>query len=123
MKNLNFQPSWKQLSSSPDTLEKWTVLNYCGIDDDRAFSNCLDLRGAIGKVYRDPDGQFTWIWERSGGGWTTQFIDPTDFLKRHKLSKGIPSGDLARRWFRRWGWLPRSEQPQPEPTANTRTII
>lgn len=86
--------SWKQLASQPETLEKRAILAALDIDPPlEGVSNVcrlpsgVELRlGESGHLIVYSDGE-------------AFFEVPKVMLKRRQMSKGTPSGDLARWWM------------------------
>jgi hypothetical protein len=92
-------PSWKQLAAIPESLTKRAVLHALGVEPPPAgISDCCNLGGFTLRA-----GESGLIVEESI---TTYFFDAPQALKRFALSKGTPSGDLARWWLRAKNLLP-----------------
>lgn len=97
------EPSWRQLATIPETVEKRSILRALaitpppnGISDTCVFSGCLSFRQSeAGLIIEDNSG--------------TYFSDAKTALRQHHLSKGTPSGDLARWWLTAKGYLPPSQ--------------
>jgi hypothetical protein len=92
-------PSWKQLAAIPESITKQAVLHAVGIEPP-----------AKGIADRCEFGAFTFyvgeaglIVERDG---LALYMDGKEALRQFKLSKGTPSGDLARWWLQAKGFLP-----------------
>jgi hypothetical protein len=92
-------PSWRQLASIPESHTKAAVLHALAIEPPpEGISRYLDLgdiqleHGAAGLICTDPKlGSY--------------YSGPQEALRRYHLSKGTPSGDLARRWMAARGLL------------------
>lgn len=92
-------PSWKQLAAIPESLTKQAVLHAVGIEPP-----------AKGIADRCEFGTFTFyvgeaglIVESSGA---VRYLNALEALREFKLSRGTPSGDLARWWLQAKGFLP-----------------
>lgn len=92
-------PSWKQLAAIPESITKQAVLHAVGIEPP-----------AKGIADRCEFGAFTFyvgeaglIVEHDG---LALYMDGKEALREFKLSRGTPSGDLARWWLKAKGFLP-----------------
>jgi hypothetical protein len=94
------EPSWRQLAAIPECHLKSAVLHALGITPPlEGISRYLDLgdiqleHGAGGLIITDPQlGSY--------------YADPKETLRRYRLSKGTPSGDITRSWMAARGLLP-----------------
>ncbi|MGA1296525.1 MAG: hypothetical protein ACO3X1_14550 [Burkholderiaceae bacterium] len=91
-------PSWKQLAAIPESITKQAILHAVGIEPP-----------ARGIADRCEFGAFTFyvgeaglIVESSG---VARYMQGKEALREFKLSKGTPSGDLARWWLQAKGFL------------------
>jgi hypothetical protein len=93
-------PSWRQLCAIHESVTKRAILHALSIEPPpQAISNRCELS----------DGLVLWAGEsglieeyKTG----TCFTTAKEVLKQHRLSKGTPSGDLARWWLTAKGYLP-----------------
>ena len=95
------EPSWRQLAAIPESLIKRNVLHAVGITPPPAgIGNCCDLGdivlhfGEAGLIVEDRASK------------VTRYMDAREVLRVFKLSRGIPSGELARWWLKAKGLLP-----------------
>jgi hypothetical protein len=94
------QPSWRQLAAIPESHVKAAVLRALAITPPpEGISRYLDLgdglileAGQAGLIGADPT-------------LGSRYLDPRETLKLYRLSKGTPSGDLARSWMAAHGLL------------------
>jgi hypothetical protein len=95
------EPSWRQLAAIPECHTKSAVLYALGITPPPdGISRYLDLgdgllmeHGAAGLICTDPTlGSY--------------YSGPREALRRYRLSKGTPSGDITRSWMTARGLLP-----------------
>jgi hypothetical protein len=91
-------PSWKQLAAIPESVNKRAILHAIGIEPP-----------AKGIADRCEFGRFSFyvgeaglIVESSGA---VRYMDGKEALREFKLSRGTPSGDLARWWLEAKGFL------------------
>jgi hypothetical protein len=95
------QPSWRQLAAIPESHVKSAVLHALGITPPpEGVSRYLELgdgllmeHGAAGLICTDPTlGSY--------------YSGAQEAIRRYRLSKGTPSGDITRRWMAARGLLP-----------------
>jgi hypothetical protein len=91
-------PSWKQLAAIPESVNKRAILHAIGIEPP-----------AKGIADRCEFGRFSFyvgeaglIVESSGA---VRYLNALEALREFKLSRGTPSGDLARWWLEAKGFL------------------
>jgi hypothetical protein len=94
-------PSWRQLAAIPESHTKAAILHALAIEPPpEGVSRYLDLgdglrmeHTATGLVCTEPKlGSY--------------FSGPQEALRRYRLSKGTPSGDITRTWMAARGLLP-----------------
>jgi hypothetical protein len=101
------RPSWRQLRAIPESLTKRRVIAALGVYVPReGVSDFLCLDGMTFQV-----GQSGLLIVTHQG--QTQFMDPMEALSTMKLSKGTPSGDLARWWLETHSLLQAKPNKQP----------
>ena len=111
-------PSWKQLRQIPECLLKAQVLNALGIDPpDEGVAERFIVQEGVEEVFHNENG-FIWFKDHRA-----LYTSPDDLLRKIKLPKGTPTGDLFRQWLRRKGWVPKSERRVTEAQENTKVII
>jgi hypothetical protein len=114
-------PSAKQMQSIPESLCKHQVLKALGLEQQedwfsRRFEfptgETLEFTGE-GMVYFHPDPG-----HRGSRFVPMNRIKPLDFWPA-----GTPTGDALRLFLRRWGWLPKAEQPVSAPQDDTKMVV
>ena len=93
-------PSWKQLAAIPESLTKRNVLQALGVEPPpEGISERCDLGDVVFW-----NGEAGLIVERKCDN-STCYMGAMEALRKLKLSKGTPSGDLARWWLLSKGFL------------------
>jgi len=92
-------PSWKQLAAIPESITKQAVLHAVGIEPPaKGIADRCEF-GAFSFYV----GEAGLIVESSGA---VRYLNALEALREFKLSRGTPSGDLARWWLKAKGFLP-----------------
>lgn len=95
------EPSWKQLAAIPESLVKQAVLRALSVEPPPAgVSDHCELGDIV--FWAGESGLIVQVLSRG----STLFMEPREALRAHKLSKGTPSGDLARWWLQAKNLLP-----------------
>jgi uncharacterized protein YqjF (DUF2071 family) len=120
--------SWRQLAAIPESTLKSQILSACGITPPpEGISNVFMDRGLYMRFSPAQDSLSYWIVSRADNNdrplASAIHADGSDALIAAGTAPGTPTGIALRTWMRSKGWVPRNERQQPEPTANTRTII
>lgn len=113
-------PSWRQLASIPETVEKQAILRALGVDPPPEgisrifkFSTGERLTYTSGSSV-EPDGMVYYNPQEA-----SRFLLIEDVPRFICWPSGTPTGDALRRYLRRWGWLPKNERQPDTP----KTII
>ena len=115
------QPSWRQLSAIPETVEKRAILRALNVDPppegiSRTF--CFSSGERLTYISGSAAETSGMVPHRPGIG--ARFLQLEEVPSFIRWPAGTPTGDALRLYLRRWGWLPKNERT---PDTTTKTII
>ena len=102
------EPSWRQLAAISDSLQKYQIMNACGVE--------LEVNG-VSRVFIAGQQQIYASDLPSHGGavrftlypapGSRSFESPKELLKALRWPQGTPTGDALRKWLGFYGWKPK----------------